>query len=111
MTIYPHEGWHWRMATASLFLAVLGVVSVASALSPSARAEPGMVAGYLAGGLALVGAVIYAAWVSQFWNRVRSLAQPHKSAVWLLAVAGFVLAGVFIVAFVVFWNWLRGFGD
>lgn len=111
MTVYPHEGWHWRMALATLFLGMLGVVSVASALSPGARATPGIDLGYLAGGAVLTGAVVYAAWISQFWNRVRSLRQPHKSAVWLIAIAGFVLAGVFIVMFVVLWNWLRGFGE
>lgn len=108
MTTYPHEGWHWRMALASLFMGLLGFVALAGAMPSAGRS---LDAAALAGGIALLGTVAYAAWASAFWNRVRYLGQPHKSAVWLIAIAGFALAGVFIILFVLLWNALQSMWD
>lgn len=105
MLARPFEPWHWRMAFSSLLVGLYAAGVVAAALSPSAL--PSTVGGLLAAGIAVLAVVVYAALVSRFWTNVRSLAQPHKSAVWLVAIAGFVLGGVVVVGVLIALHLLR----
>jgi hypothetical protein len=106
--MYPHEGWHWRMAIASLFVGLVGIAILGAAFPATTHGfDP---AAFL-GGAAVLSIVGYAAWASAFWNRVRYLGQPHKSAVWIVAIVGFALAGVFIVLLRFVWNALQSMWD
>lgn len=99
----PHESFHWRMAVSTLFMGLLAAIILAQGLNGTSY-KPGPDFAMLLGGASLLGAVLYAAYASGFWNHVRYLPQPQKALVWTAAIGGFVLLGIFWIVLVIAWN-------